>query len=163
MFTGPVIGSSNAYAVSAGGGITRVDFGKSNSSRTLREPAHDRTPSRLAVSDDGLYLATLNYGTVEVIDLPAGNHKWTFQRYDGAGLDIRGPRVFSVHDDSRSIAAVVHGLDGRLLGELRLYDVLDDPSPFAVSGAGDAVAFVDKKGNLMVRDLAFARCPQKQR
>jgi hypothetical protein len=105
----------------------------------------------------------LNYGTVEVIDLPAGNHKWTLQRYDGANLDIRGPRVFSVHDDSRSIAAVVHGLDGRLLGELRLYDVLDDPSPFAVSGAGDAVAFVDKKGNLMVRDLAFARCPQKQR
>jgi hypothetical protein len=40
---------------------------------------------------------------------------------------------------------------------------LDDPSPFAVSGAEDAVAFVDKKGNLMVRDLAFARCPQKQR
>ena len=72
MFTGPVNGSSNAYAVSAGGGITRVDFGKSNSSRTLREPAHDRTPSRLAVSDDGLYLATLNYGTVEVIDLPGG-------------------------------------------------------------------------------------------
>ena len=144
----------------AGGGLTRLDFGRSNSSRTLSEPAHDRTPGRLAVSDDGLYLATLSYGTVEVIDLPAGSHKWTFQRYDGAGLDIRGPRVFSVHDDSRSIAAVVHGLDGRLLGELRLYD---DPSPFAVSGAGDAVAFLDKKGNLMVRDIAFARGHQKQR
>jgi outer membrane protein assembly factor BamB len=154
-----VPGAREVVAVSAAGGVERLRFERPTARTTLRPAAHDRTPGKLAVSADGALLATLSYGTVEVLDLRTGARRWSYQRHDGASVAFRGARLFGVHHDAAAVVAVIHGLDGRRLAEVKL----ESTSPLAVSGAGDALAALDTRGGLVIRDLDFAKCGGKTR
>src|SRR5205814_3650296 len=110
-----------------------------------------RAPEAMTISDDGRYLAFRSYGRVDLVDLEVMDTRWSYDRGDGGAVEIHGGRVFSAHDDDAGEALVIHGLDGRMLGELRLAAPAGDVAPFAVDGAGTALAVVDATHQLVIR------------
>jgi outer membrane protein assembly factor BamB len=155
----PVGSTRDIITVGAGSGIVRHNLDRPREDRVVREPAHDHTPSRLAVSGDGRTRATMNYGTIEVIDLATNQTRWEYQRGDGAGLAIGGPNVVSVHLDPEApvttFSAVIHRLDGTgtRLGEIALAEPSDRLLEPAVAVWGDSLAVVDAGGAVVVREL----------
>jgi WD40 repeat protein len=145
-------------AVSAVGGVQRLSIDKPTVRTTLRAAAHDQTPERLAISDDGAALATLSYGTIETLDARTAERRWSYQGHDGAYLAFHGPHLFSVHYTTASVVAVIHAADGRRLGTVKLVA----SRPLAVSGPGDALATPDARGGLVIRDVSLAKCSARK-